>query len=146
VEAAQTELIRLGCFTGRPDGSLASTQAALSRYWSIEGLPADNLAVTQELVAELVKRQTLLCLLQCGNGETRKGDSCVVDRKPENQPVAPRKSDRKEASHQQGREESRLPKSAPEASRTKQHALARPSIVSGGGGGGSRPSMIGVGF
>ena len=149
VRSAQTELIRLGCFTGRPDGSLASTQAALSRYLSIEGLPADNPAVTQELVAELTKHQTRACPLQCKDGETQKGDSCVVDRKPEDQPVAtlPRKSDDKESATHRRKEASRQQrsKSAPEAPRARQQATARPSIVSGGGGG-THGAMIGVGF
>jgi hypothetical protein len=42
-------------------------------------------------------------------------------------------------------EPSRKPRPAPEAPHVRQQALARPSIVSGGGGGGSH-TMIGVGF
>jgi len=81
VRAAQMELMRLGCASGRPDGSLTSTQAALSRYLKIEGQPTDNPVVTKDIVNELVKHSTRVCPLTCNTGETLKGDICIADEK-----------------------------------------------------------------
>ena len=49
VRSAQTELVRLGCFSGKVDGTLnAPTNAALGRYMSIGGQPSGNVSVTTE--------------------------------------------------------------------------------------------------
>ncbi len=133
VRAAQNELIRLGCFTGKPDGTLASTQTALGRYLAIEGLPTNNPTVTQDLVTELTKHTTRVCPLECKSGEILKGESCVAETKPTEAPS--RKGRRQE------QEEARREKPAPAKPQARQQAQARPSIVSGGHGG-----MIGVGF
>lgn len=153
VRSAQTELVRLGCFSGKIDGTLnAPTSAALGRYMSIEGLPSDNVSVTTKLVAELAKHTTRVCPLQCKSGETLKGETCVADEKPKAPATASRKKEdeedvrsrRKQTSRQPERERARP---APEAPRARQQAVARPSIVSGGGGGGGRAqAIIGVGF
>jgi hypothetical protein len=151
VRTAQTELVRLGCLSAKADGKLNDqTMSALSRYLKIEGQPADNPSVTEALVAELNKHATRVCPIQCDPGETLKGAACVADRKPQAPPaIASRKSDEGEdtARHrkQANREEAqpRRRKSAPEVPRAREQALARPSIVSGGGG--SHP-LIGVGF
>ena len=133
VRAAQTELARLGCFTGKPDGTLASTQTALGRYLAIEGLPTNNPTVTQDLVTELTKHTTRVCPLQCKSGEILKGESCVAETKPTEAPS--RKGRRQE------QEQARREKPAPEKPQARQQVQARPSIVSGGHG-----AMIGVGF
>src|SRR5262249_10157568 len=78
VRSAQGELIRLGCFTGKADGALASTQTALSRYLSVEGQRSANPAVTKDVVAELSKHATRVCPVECKSGETLKGDTCVA--------------------------------------------------------------------
>jgi uncharacterized caspase-like protein len=148
VRSAQSELIRLGCLTGKTDGTLSDpTKSALGRYLAIEGQPTDNLSVTEALVAELNKHATRVCPLQCKTGETLQGDTCIADQKPTAAlATASRKSDdsaktdRKQANRQPEREQPRRPK--PEAPQARQQALARPSIVSGGG---SHP-IIGVGF
>lgn len=148
VRSAQSELIRLGCLTGKTDGTLSDpTKSALGRYLTIEGQPTDNLSVTEALVAELNKHTTRVCPLQCKTGETLLGDTCIADQKPAAAPAtASRKSDdgaktdRKQANRQPEREQPRRPK--PEAPQARQQALARPSIVRGGG---SHP-IIGVGF
>jgi hypothetical protein len=153
VSSAQTQLIRLGCMTGKVDGTLSvPTKSALGRYLSIEGQPSDNVSVTVALVAELTKHTTRVCPIECKTGETLKGDACVADEKPA-APAAPatasRKNDdnapapRKQADRQPAREQPRA-KPAPEAPHARQQALARPSIVSGGGSGSH--TMIGVGF
>jgi hypothetical protein len=159
VRSAQTELVRLGCFSGKVDGTLnAPTSAALGRYLSIGGQPSANVSVTTELVAELAKHTTRVCPIECKSGETLKGESCVADEKPKAPAIASRKNEdeedarsrRKQTSRRPEREEPRRarPAPAPEPLRARQQAVARPSIVSsgGGGGGGRGQAIIGVGF
>ena len=75
-------MIRLGCLTGKPDGTLsAPTNAALSRYMKIEGQPSEKVSVTQTLVTELTKHATRVCPIECKSGETLKGETCVADEK-----------------------------------------------------------------
>jgi hypothetical protein len=166
VRSAQTELTRLGCFTGTIDGKLSMpTTGALSHYLSIEGQPTDNPVVTQSLVTELAKRTTRVCPIECKTGESLKGDTCVADVKPQATPspapaTASNKSDdednararkKQQANRDRDQEQPRKKAAAPapETPRARQQALARPSIVSGGGGGGGgggSHTMIGVGF
>jgi hypothetical protein len=162
IRAAQTQLVRVGCLTGKVDGTMnAPTKSALNRYMSIGGQPTENVSVTQALVTELTKHATRVCPIECKSGETLKGETCVADEKPAAPAVAskPKKDDEDEASRKKQarrpaeREEPRRaaarPAPAPEAPRARQQAVARPSIVSGGGGGGGgggSHTMIGVGF
>jgi hypothetical protein len=156
IRSAQTELVRLGCFSGKVDGALnAPTSAALGKYMSIGGQPSGNVRVTTELVAELAKHTTRVCPLECKSGETAKGETCVADEKAKAPATASRKNEdeedarprRKQTSRQPEREEPRRARPAPEPVRARQQAVARPSIVSGGGGGGGRTqAIIGVGF
>jgi hypothetical protein len=156
VRSAQTELVRLGCFSGKVDGTLnAPTNAALGRYMSIGGQPSGNISVTTELVAELAKHTTRVCPLECKSGETLKGETCVADEKKapatasrKNEDEDDARSRRKQTSRQPEREEPRRARPAPAPEpRARQQAVARPSIVSGGGGGGGRTqAIIGVGF
>ncbi|MBR0826993.1 caspase family protein [Bradyrhizobium manausense] len=151
VTSAQTELVRIGCLTGKPDGRLSDpTRAALVRYLAIGGQPTqpDKISVTTDLVAELTKHATRVCPLQCKSDETLKGDVCVANEKPA-PATASRKSDdedkpRRKPAATAEREPARRAKPETEAPRARQQAVARPSIVSGGGGGHS--TMIGVGF
>jgi hypothetical protein len=156
VSSAQNQLIRLGCMNGKVDGALNPvTTGALTHYLSIEGQPTDKPVVTQDLVTELSKHTTRVCPIECNTGETLKGEICVADKPADTAPAtASRRSDdndesprRKQARTQPDREPSRRqrPAAAPEAPRARAQALARPSIVSGSGGGGSH-TMIGVGF
>ncbi len=157
VTSAQGQLIRLGCMTGKADGTLNPvTTAALTKYLGIEGQPTDKPVVTQDLVTELSKHTTRVCPIECKSGETLKGETCVAD-KAAAPAIASRKSDdneessrRKQSRTQPEREQPRRQKPAvAEAPRARQQALARPSIVSGGGGGGGgggAHTMIGVGF
>jgi hypothetical protein len=156
ITAAQAQLVRVGCLTGKPDGTLnPATSAALVRYMKIGGLPTENIRVTEVLVAELGKHATRVCPIECKSGETLKGDTCVADApavasKPKKD--ADDDSSKKQAKRQPEREEPRRARPAPEAPRATQQAVARPSIVSGGGGGGvggrsgGSHTMIGVGF
>jgi len=155
IRSAQTQLVRVGCLTGKVDGTLnAPTKSALGRYLSIGGQPTANVSVTEALVAELGKHATRVCPIECKSGETLKGETCEADAKPTAPAVAskPKKDDedepsrKKQVKRQPEREEPRRAsaKPAPEAPRARQQAVARPSIVSGGGGGSH--TMIGVGF
>jgi DNA segregation ATPase FtsK/SpoIIIE-like protein len=146
IRSAQVELIRLGCLTGKVDGALsAPTSAALSRYMKIEGQPTENVKVTEALVTELTKHATRVCPIECKAGETLKGDTCVADTpavvaKPRREP----KSDQDEAPSRRKQQAARpKPASEPVTPRARQQAVARPSIVSGGGG---SHTIIGVGF
>jgi hypothetical protein len=158
IRSAQTQLIRVGCLTGKIDGTLNEpTRVALTRYMTIGGQQTQNVSVTEGLVAELSKHTTRVCPIECKAGETLKGETCIADEKakPAAPAVAskPKKDDedeaprRKQTSRQPEREEPRRakPAPAPELPRARQQAVARPSIVSGGGGGG-HSTMIGVGF
>lgn len=150
VRAAQTELIRLGCLTGKSDGALnAPTNAALGRYMSIVGQPAEKVSVNEALVAELTKHATRVCPIECKTGETLKGETCVPDEKPQ---AAPATASRKNSDEddtaarrkrQPEREQARARPAPEPAPRARQQAVARPSIVSGGGG---HSVMTGVGF
>ena len=74
IRSAQSELIRLGCLTGKPDGSLsAPTSAALGRYMKIEGQPSEKVSVTQTLVAELTKHTSRVCPIECKSGRDLEG-------------------------------------------------------------------------
>jgi Caspase domain len=156
VRSVQSQLVRLGCLTGNVDGSLnPDTKTALRHYMSIEGQPSENVSVTGELVAELTKHTTRICPIECKAGETLKGETCIADKTSTPPEVASRpKSDdedntpaRRKQSNRQPEREREPPhrsKPTPEVPHARQQALARPSIVSGGGGGGH--TVIGVGF
>jgi caspase domain-containing protein len=171
IRSAQTQLARLGCLSGKIDGSLNTTKSALGRYMSIQGKSPSGQDVTEALVADLTKQTTRVCPLECKAGETAKGETCVASEKPAAPATASRHNDdednararrkqssrknddeddarsrRKQSNRQAEREEPRRVR--PEAPRARQQVFARPSIVSGGGGGGGGGShtMIGVGF
>lgn len=147
IRLAQNELIRLGCLTGKIDGnSNPATSAALRRYMTIEGQPADNVSITETLVAELTKHATRVCPLECKSGQILKGDACISDEKAA--PAVASRKDEEDVSRMRRKqtdraEEPRRAKASTEAPRARQQAVARPSIVSGGAGG---HTMIGVGF
>jgi hypothetical protein len=169
IRSAQTQLARLGCLSGKIDGSLRTTKSALGRYMSIQGKSSSGQDVTEALVADLTKQTTRVCRLECKAGETAKGETCVASEKPAAPATASRHNDeednararrkqssrknddeddarsrRKQSNRQAEREEPR--RARPEAPRARQQVFARPSIVSGGGGGGGSHTMIGVGF
>jgi Caspase domain len=172
IRSAQTQLARLGCLTGKIDGSLSTTKSAVGRYMSIQGKSASGQDVTEALVADLTKQTARVCPLECKTGETAKGETCVASEKPAAPATASRRNNddeddararrkqsnrknddeddarsrRKQSNRQAEREEPR--RARPEAPRARQQVFARPSIVSGGGGGGGGGShtMIGVGF
>ena len=140
IRSAQTELTRLGCFTGKVDGNLSTTKIALGRYLSIRGQASGSIDVTESVVADLTKQTGRVCPLECNAGETAKGGTCIASDKPAAPAIASRRKkddeDRKPAPRQAEREQPR-----PSRPAAQQQAVARPS-----GGGGGHAAMVGVGF
>jgi hypothetical protein len=157
VRAAQGQLARLGCFTGRMDGNLITTKTAVGHYLSVKGKPTDNTDVTEGLVADLTKQSDRVCPVECQPGQVAKGDNCVAVEKPvataptaTPAPVpAPTTASRRKNDDddkpaarkpQPKQAEAPRPRPAPEAPQGRQQAAARPA-----GGGGGHP-ILGVGF
>ena len=151
VKSAQTELTRIGCYTGDATGTMSdATRSALSRYLSAKGQPTNDVTVTDDLVAALQKQQPITCLRTCPTGQSLSGDSCVANAKPAAAPPAPKTANRKPDDSE------RKPPRAP--AREREQATARPPVpratqqaavprISGGGyGGGGHAPMVGVGF
>jgi len=154
VRAAQGQLARLGCFSGRMDGNLISTKSALAHYLLVKGQPTNNPDVTEGLVADLTRQTDRVCPVECLADEVAKGEICVAA----DEPVTPSpavdsgrkniddeddaRARRKQAIRE--RDESRRSKSAPEAPRAREQALARSGTGSRAGGGGV--SVSGLGF
>jgi len=142
IRAAQSQLARIGCFSGKSDGVLSpTTKSGVGRYMSFKGSASSDAPITEDLVSELTKQTARVCPLECKAGEIAKGETCVAQEKSatpatashEEKPAA-RKQPKREAEREQPRQSRPQP-------RAKQEAAARPS--SGGSGG---HTMIGVGF
>ena len=93
IRSAQTQLARLGCLSGKIDGSLNTTKSALGRYMSIQGKSSSGQDVTEALVADLTKQTPRVCPLECKAGETAKGETCVASEKPAAPATASRHND-----------------------------------------------------
>jgi Caspase domain len=144
LRSAQTQLARLGCLTGKADGTLSTTKSALGRYNSIQGQKSDTAGVTEAVVANLTKQTVRVCPLECKTGEKVKGETCVANVKPSQPVTASRHKDeddaaahRKPSPRQAEREQPRQSRPAPQV---QQQATARPSSSGGGA------PMTGVGF
>jgi hypothetical protein len=88
--SAQRELRRLGCFDGEEDGRPSdATAAAIRRYLSEKGRSAEDVKVTDSLIAEL-RTQTRVCPLTCARGEHVEGDRCAADAQVEPEMPRPR--------------------------------------------------------
>ena len=154
IQAAQTQLARLGCqLPDKPDGNLNdATASALTRFLKVKGKPTDDLTVTTALVDDLTKQTDRVCPLECKANEVAKGDKCVVVEKPAPHPapaVSRREKEREEApAHkpqpQPERRQAEQRRPALEQ-RIREQAVARPA-GGGGGGGGGGATMTGVGF
>jgi uncharacterized caspase-like protein len=91
VTAAQTELKRLGCFSGRPDGKMGDkTHEALKTYLKERDLPTDELDVTDDLIKDMKDQGERVCPLECDRNEVAKGGRCVAAPRKKSAPVAHR--------------------------------------------------------
>jgi hypothetical protein len=79
VSLAQRELIRLGCLSGAPDGSLtAATKAAVRLYLSARGEnPTSEAEITDDFIAKLKQQTARVCPLACPDGKIAEGGHCV---------------------------------------------------------------------
>ena len=142
VSAAQAELRRLGCYSGRDDGRLDdTTQKAIKRYLSRRELPATD-KVTEGLVADLKGVARRVCPLECQAGQIAKGDRCIAEPKPEkSRPQHARRpaEDDSPPPRQRPRIEPRVAAPRPAAAPAPQPAVRAEA---------SRPAakMLGVGF
>jgi hypothetical protein len=153
VRAAQTELVRIGCFSGKIDGLLSTTKIGLERYLATKSSSSGPTPITEALVSELANQSARTCALECKAGETAKGETCVATERPAAPTSASRHNDdesdsparRKPAKHQVSvnREAARPSHSAP-VPQARLQAVARPSGNGNTGGGGH--TMVGVGF
>src|SRR5205085_12100048 len=100
IRATQTELTRIGCYTGDANGVMTdATKSALSRYLSAKGLSTNDLTPTDTLVATLQKQQPITCLRTCPTGQTLSGETCVAAAKPSTPPAPqPKSANRERAS------------------------------------------------
>jgi peptidoglycan hydrolase-like protein with peptidoglycan-binding domain len=62
IRKAQTELKRLDCLKGRIDGKLGErTRQAVRKFWASAKQPAVEVAITDQLIADLAERGDLFC-------------------------------------------------------------------------------------
>ncbi|VIO78101.1 caspase family protein [Bradyrhizobium ivorense] len=157
VRAAQNELARIGCLSGKIDGSLETAKKALGRYAAITGSSPSPAEISEDVVSTLSKQTGRICPLECKSGETAKGEVCVAADKPAKPTTASRRKHEDEEDDARARrraapkvvaETPKRVRAAP-APQARQQAVARPPSEfsgGGGGGGGGARTMIGVGF
>jgi len=81
VRAAQAQLRRIGCFAGDDDGKLNdATRNAVKRYLIQRGIPANEIKISESLVAELKTQDKGVCALDCKRGQVEKNGRCVVEK------------------------------------------------------------------
>ncbi len=144
IRSAQTELTRIGCYTGAADGVMSdSTKSALSRYLSAKGLPGNDLTVTDTLVTTLQKQQPITCLRTCPNGQTLNGDKCTAAAKPA--AVAPTTQAKRDSSGKSSSKQKQAD-TRPASPRATQQAAVQHTATGGYGSAGGHTPMVGVGF
>ena len=152
LRAAQSQLSRLGCFEGKIDGSLTTTQDALARYRANKKGKTSGSDITQAVVDDLTSQSGRVCPLNCPSDQTAKGEVCVAKAKPAEPATASRHKDVDTASRH--KDEDTASRRKPAAPREAQHVQSRPEVQQqaaarpsyGGGGGGGAHTMVGVGF
>ena len=145
IASAKEELARLGCLSGKQDGSMTpATKIALQKFASTKGELSTEVSVTEELVSELNKKTGRLCPLECKANETAKGDICVAKVDPA-KPVASRRNNKEEEDDDRPARRKPVKRQAErEAPRQQPKSAARQQAASRPSGGGH--TMIGVGF
>jgi hypothetical protein len=151
IHAAQIELSRLGCFSGKADGTLnAATKAGINRYLSRRGSPDPDIAVTDSFVSELRDQQLKNCQLDCPSGQTADGDVCIAAKKSSEPTKSARQhddvQDKPKANRQPVKQEVKQADKRPERPTAQpqpqvhQEVTSAPRESHGGG------ATIGVGF
>jgi hypothetical protein len=151
IHAAQIELSRLGCFSGKADGTLnAATKTGINRYLSRRGRSDPQVAVTESFISELRDQQLKNCQLDCPSGQTADGDTCVASKKSSQPTKSARQhddaQDKPKANRQPAKQEAKQGDKRPERPSAQpqpqvhQEVSTAPRESHGGG------SMIGVGF
>lgn len=144
VETAQSDLRRVGCFSGEADGKFsAATQTAIRRYRSLRNQPQADPAINDALMTELENQQGRICPVECGAGERLEGGSCVAEKK-ESKP-SPRVTRREEEEDHRRKPERSHSAAAPRPQVRQEVSAAPPPRTSHGGGGGGG-AAIGIGF
>lgn len=140
VKSAQTQLVRLGCLSGRASGMLDDrTRTAIKKVSATDKSKAsDDVSVTKELVADLTQRTDRACPVECGAGEILNGDVCVSASKPIADSPVRRKRDEK-AREEKPRNE-RVVDRPGTSQRSRVQASSRPAA------GGGHSALVGVGF
>ena len=137
VRAAQTELSRISCFSGKVDGILnAATKSALVRFVKTRDRPSDDVPVTEALVAELSKATGSVCPLECKPDQIVKGDDkCVAAEKPSPATTSRRKDDDDDEpkARRKSKREKRQADREPRRSEPRARARQQASRPSGGG-------------
>jgi Caspase domain len=135
IEAAQQQLIRLGCYSGLTHGSLdTATRSAILLYQNARGRnPTSDTEITDDFIAELEQQNGKVCSIICPTGKIVEDQHCV--NLETSKPVIRQKVDDKAAK-------------APKQGVTKPEARPTPppratEQASGSGHGGPTP---GVGF
>jgi hypothetical protein len=147
IRSAQVELSRLGCFSGKPDGTLnAATKTGIDRYLSRRGRPDPDAVVTESFVSELHNQQLKNCQLNCPSGQTADGDVCVAGKKSSPGTKSARQRDdvreKSKPARQPAKPEVKQADKRPERPQPQVHqeVYSAPRESHGGG------TMIGVGF
>jgi hypothetical protein len=151
IHSAQIELSRLGCFSGKADGTLnAATKSGINRYLSRRGSPDPDVVVTESFVSELRDQQLKNCQLDCPSGQTADGDICVAGKESSPSTKSARQHDDvqekpkagRQPAKQEAKQADKRPErpSAPPQPQVHQEVSSAPRETHGGG------TIIGVGF
>ncbi len=133
VRAAQAQLRRIGCFAGDDDGKLNdATRNAVKRYLTQRGLPANEIKISESLVAELKTQDKGVCALDCKRGQVEKNGRCVVEKVAE--PRRTKKAKPEPRQRTAAPAARRGPQGAPINNSSPQGPAVTPSIGFGGFG------------
>jgi hypothetical protein len=148
IHAAQIELSRLGCFSGKPDGTLnAATKTGIDRYLSRRGRPDPDVVVTESFISELQNQKLKNCQLDCPSGQMADGDICIASKKSSPTTKSARQHDdvpeKSKPVRQPAKQETKQADKRPERPQPQVHqeVYSPPPRESHGSG-----TMIGVGF
>jgi Caspase domain len=139
VRTAQTELTRIGCYTGAVDGVMSDpTKSALTRYLSAKGLPTKDLTLSDELVGTLKAQKPMTCLRSCPSGESLKGDTCIANAKPAPAPEKTKSAKRDDTPRRKPDPQPRQQAERPAPRASEPASNSRPAVP--------HATMVGVGF